>query len=112
MIRDKFIFDINKIMEFVFDNPNGRTKDVEITENFVYDDESEKMIPSIKEVKEYKVNDFTNQNTIRYDMVKMFIEILDSIEDENIMTVGQNITLNTMQAYELIKEIKNEMNNE
>jgi hypothetical protein len=36
---------------------------------------------------------------------------LDSIEDPNIMSMGQNITLNTMKAYELIKDL-NEENNE
>jgi hypothetical protein len=44
-------------------------------------------------------------------MVKMFIDILDSIEDEKVMTMAQNITLNTMKAYELIKDI-NENDNE
>ena len=110
MKNNTFIFDINKIMDFVFENPEGRTNDVEITENFVYDEEEGKMMPSVKEVKEVKVNDFTSQNTIRYDMVKTFIEILDYIEDENIMTLGQNITFNTMQAYELIKDLKNNEN--
>jgi len=54
------------------------------------------------------VNDYTGQNTIRYDMVKTFIEILDSVEDEKIMTLGQNITLNTMKAYELIRDVNEE----
>jgi hypothetical protein len=69
------------------------------------------MLPNTREVKEVKVNDYTGQNTIRYDMLKMFIDILDSIEDPKVMTMGQNITLNTMKAYELIKDI-NENDNE
>jgi hypothetical protein len=68
------------------------------------------MIPNTKEVKEVKVNDYTGQNTIRYDMVKTFIDILDAVEDTNAMTLGQKITYNTMQAYELIKDIKNNDN--
>ena len=44
-------------------------------------------------------------------MLKMFIDILDSIEDPKVMTMGQNITLNTMKAYELIRDV-NEENNE
>jgi hypothetical protein len=31
------IFDINKITDFVFGNPNDRTNEVEITESFVFD---------------------------------------------------------------------------
>jgi len=107
MKQNTFIFDINKITDFVFGNPNERTNDVEITENYVFDKDLDKMIPSTKEVKEVKVNDYTGQNTIRYDLVKTFIDILDAVEDPNIMSLGQSITYNTMQAYELIKDIKN-----
>ena len=107
MKQNTFIFDINKITDFVFGNPNERTNDVEITENYVLDKNLDKMVPNTKEVKEVKVNDYTGQNTIRYDLVKTFIDILDAVEDPNIMSLGQSITYNTMQAYELIKDIKN-----
>lgn len=105
-----YIFDINKITEFVFGNPNDKTNEVEITEHFEYDKESKTMLPSAREVKEVKVNDYTGQNTIRYDMVKMFIDILDSIEDDKTMSMGQNITLNTMKAYELIRDLTEDNN--
>lgn len=103
-----YIFDINKITEFAFGNPNDKTNEVEITEHYIYDNVSKSMLPNTREVKEVKVNDYTGQNTIRYDMIKMFIEILDGIEDPNAMTMGQNITLNTMKAYELIKDVNEE----
>jgi len=106
MKTDTLIFDVNNITSFVFGNPNDRTNEVEITESYIYDKESDKMIPNTKEVKEVKVNDYTGQNTIRYDLVKTFIDILDAVEDPKVMTLGQQITLNTMQAYELIKDIK------
>lgn len=106
MKTDTLIFDVNNITSFVFGNPNDRTNEVEITESYVYDKESDKMIPNTKEVKEVKVNDYTGQNTIRYDLVKTFIDILDAVEDPKVMSLGQQITLNTMQAYELIKDIK------
>lgn len=105
------IFDINKITEFVFGNPNDRTSDVEITETSVFDEETNKMVPNLREVKEVKQNDYTGQNTIRYDMIKTFIEILDAVEDTKLMSLGQKITFNTMKAYELIKDI-NESENE
>ena len=103
-------FDINKICDFVFGNPNDRTNEVEITEHYVYDKDANKMIPNTKDVKEVKFNDYTGQNTIRYDMVKMFIDILDSIEDMNAITLGQSLTVNTMEAYGLIREANNETN--
>jgi len=106
-----YYFDLNNITNFVFGNPNDKNNEVEITEHYTYDQGSKAMIPNEREVREVKVNDYTGQNTIRYDMVKMFIEILDSIEDPKVMSLGQAITLNTMKAYELIKDI-NEENNE
>lgn len=109
MNKDTFIFDINKMMDFVFE-VNDRTSDVEISETYVYDEETEKMVPQVKEVKEVKLNDTTNQQTIRYDLLKSFMEILDSIEDPKIMSLGQNIVFNTMQAYELIKDVKQNEN--
>lgn len=104
------IFDINKISEFVFGDPNKRNSEVEITETFLYDKDENKMIPNTREVKEVKVTDFTGQNTIKYDMVKMFIDILDSIEDMKTMTLAQSITLNTLESYELIKDVKQDNN--
>jgi hypothetical protein len=101
-------FDINKICDFVFGNPNDRTNEVEIVEKFTYDNDTKSMVPNSREVKEVKVNDYTGQNTIRYDMVKMFIDILDSIEDMNVLTLGQSLTVNTMEAYGLIREAKDE----
>jgi hypothetical protein len=111
MTNSPYIFDLNNITSFIFGNPNEKTNEVEITENFVYDKDAKSMIPNTREVKEVKVNDYTGQNTIRYDMIRMFIDILDSIEDPKVLTMGQNITLNTLKAYELIKDI-NEENNE
>lgn len=110
MKKNTIIFDINKITDFIFGNPNDRISDVEITESYKYDTEHGKMIPNAREVKEVKVNDNTSQNTIRYDLIKMFIDILDGVEETQYMTLGQNITFNTMQAYELIKDIKDNDN--
>jgi len=101
-----FVFDIDKISEFVFGDPNKRKSEVEITDNFVYDKEEKTMIPSTREVKEVKVTDFTGQNTIKYDLIKMFIDMLDSIEDLEAMSLAQSITLNTLELYEIIKDIK------
>ena len=108
MTNSPYIFDLNNITSFIFGNPNEKTNEVEITENFVYDKDAKSMIPNTREVKEVKVNDYTGQNTIRYDMIRMFIDILDSIEDPKVLTMGQNITLNTMKAYELIKDVNEE----
>jgi hypothetical protein len=111
MSNSSYIFDLENITNFVFGNPNEKTNEVEITEHYVYDKDSNAMIPNTKDVKEVKVNDYTGQNTIRYDLVRMFVDILDSIEDPKVLTLGQDITLNTLKAYELIRDI-NDNNNE
>ena len=110
MSNSSYIFDLENITNFVFGNPNEKTNEVEITEHYVYDKDSNAMIPKTKDVKEVKVNDYTGQNTIRYDLVRMFVDILDSIEDPKVLTLGQDITLNTLKAYELIKDINDNDN--
>ncbi len=105
-MQNTFIFDIDKITDFIFDVPSDRTSNVEIAENYIYDGNSDKMVPNTKEVREVKINDDTNQNTIRYNLFKTFVDILDTIEDLKVMTALQEITYNTMQAYGFIKDVK------
>lgn len=100
------VYDLKKITDFIFENQNSRTNDVEITDTLEYDKEKNKMVPKTKEIKEVKVNDDMSQTTIRYDLIKSFIDTLDMSEDMNAMSVGQSITLNTLQSYGMIKEIK------
>ena len=100
------VYDLKKITDFIFENQNSRTNDVEITDTLEYDKEKNKMVPKTKEIKEVKVNDDMSQTTIRYDLIKSFIDTLDMSEDMNVMSVGQSITLNTLQSYGMIKEIK------
>ena len=100
------VYDLKKITDFIFENQNARTNDVEITDTLEYDKEKNKMVPKTKEIKEVKVNDDMSQTTIRYDLIKSFIDTLDMTEDMNVMSVGQSITLNTLQSYGMIKEIK------
>ena len=109
---NNLIFDINKMCDFIFGNPNDKTNEVEITETYEYDKEKNEMLPHTKQIKEVKVNDYTGQNTMRYDMIKMFIEILNDIEDPKVMTLGEEVTLNTMEAYELRRDVKEIKDNE
>lgn len=58
------VFDINSITDFVFGNPNDRTSEVEIIESYDYDKDEKKMIPSTRQVKEVKVNDYTDRKSV------------------------------------------------
>lgn len=112
---DTYIFDINKICDFVFGGDDKRNSDVEITESYEYVEDAEGQMvlqPVAKSVTEVKSKDQTNQNTIRYDMIRMFIDILDGIQDEAIMTAGEKMTFNTLEAYGLIKDINTDSTDE
>ena len=91
------VFDINSITDFVFGNPNDRTSEVEIIESYDYDKDEKKMVPSTRQVKEVKVNDYTGQNSLRYDIIKSLMDKLDTVEDLDAMTLGETIALNTME---------------
>ena len=91
------VFDINSITDFVFVNTNDRTSEVEIIESYAYDKDEKKMIPSTRQVKEVKVNDYTGQNSLRYDIIKSLMDKLDTVEDLDTMTLGETIALNTME---------------
>ena len=91
------VFDINSITDFVFGNPNDRTSEVEIIESYDYDKDEKKMIPSTRQVKEVKVNDYTGQNSLRYNIIKSLMDKLDMVESIDEMTLGETIALNTME---------------
>lgn len=91
------VYDIDKIASFVFGNPNDRSSEVEIVESYEYDKDEKKMIPSTRQVKEVKANDYTGQNSLRYDIIKGMMEKLDTVEDFDSMTLGESIALNTME---------------
>ena len=46
------VYDLKKITDFIFENQNSRTNDVEITDTLEYDKEKNKMVPKTKEIKE------------------------------------------------------------
>ena len=106
-INSNFIYDLEKIKEFIFGDSNDRTSDVEITETQIKNNkgkfETESRIT--REVK--SVN--TSKWTVNYDMLKLFMDILDNVEiDQELapVSLGQKMVLNTMANYGLIKEIK------
>lgn len=106
-INSNLIYDLDGIKDFIFGDDNGRSSDVEITETQTRNNKG-KLETSTRVTREIKSTD-TNRQTIRYDMVKMFMDILDNVElDQEIapLSLGQKMVLNTMGSYGLIKEIE------
>ena len=107
LINSNLIYDLDAIKDFIFGNDEGRSSDVEITETQVRNEEGQ-LETQNKISREVKSTD-ANKLTIRYDLIKMFMDTLDNIEiDQELapVSLGQKMVLNTMGSYGLIKEIE------
>lgn len=105
--NSNLIYDLDGIKDFIFGNENGRSSDVEITETQVRNNKGQLETES-RVTREVKSTD-SNRQTIRYDMIKMFMDVLDNVEiDQEIapLSLGQKMVLNTMGSYGLIKQIE------
>lgn len=106
LINSNLIYDLDAIKDFIFGNDEGRSSDVEITETQVRNEEGQ-LETQNKISREVKSTD-ANKLTIRYDLIKMFMDTLDNVEiDQELapVSLGQKMVLNTMGSYGLIKEI-------
>lgn len=106
-INSNFIYDLDAIRDFIFGDANERSSDVEITETQVRGDNG-KLETESRITREVKSTN-TNKQTISYDIVKLFMDVLDNVEiDQEIapLSLGQKMVINTMANYGLIKEIK------
>lgn len=107
-INSNLIYDLDGIKDFIFGNDDGRSSDVEITETQTRNSKTGKLETETRVTREVKSTD-SNRQTIRYDMIKMFMDILDNVEiDQEIapLSLGQKMVLNTMGSYGLIKQIE------
>ena len=110
-LNENLVLDLNEIKEFVFEEnaKTEKTHDNEITETYALNDEGKQELVS-KVVHEVKGSDFTEKETIRYDMIKTFLTMLDNVEIDTTLTpmsFGQKTVLNTMVNYGFIKEANN-----
>ena len=106
-INSDLIYDLDGIKNFVFGDDDGRSSDVEITETQTRN-KNGKLETETRVTREVKSTD-SNRQTIRYDMIKMFMDVLDNVEiDQEIapLSLGQKMVLNTMGSYGLIKQIE------
>lgn len=104
----EYVFDIDKIVNFVFDGK--QENNTEICDSYVVDEETNEMILSNRVIREVKSNGSNNYNTIKYDLLKMFIDTLLEIEINNekgAITFGENTIINTLINNGLIKKISN-----
>lgn len=99
-----YVLNLENIFDFVFEE-GSRNCDSEITELYVMDEETKNLSLSTKQMREIKSDEMSNYQTIRYDMIKMLLDRLFEIENEE-LTLGETIVVNTMLTQGLITEIK------
>jgi hypothetical protein len=104
--KHTFVLNLNEIVNFIFNDDNEKNTDSEITELYVMDEDEKNMTLSTKQLREVKSNEMTSRQTMRYDLVRMFLDKIINIDDE--ITFGQSIILNTMITENLISEINEE----
>lgn len=109
-LNENLVIDLDAVKKFVFeeDSTTDKTHDNEITETYSLDEKG-KMTLLNRVIHEVKGSDFSNKETIRYDLIKTFLSMMDDVEIDNEitpMTFGQRMVLNTMIAYGLIKGVK------
>lgn len=104
-----YVFDLENIINFVFDKDGSSdTRNIEITENYEYNEDISALKLKSKVVKETKGSSVKNpaSDNIRYDLIKFFIasleELPSNIPDSSI-SFGDKVIINTMINEELIK---------
>ena len=105
-----YVFDLEKIMDFVFDNGNAANKRTEINEFYDYNsDNKNKTGLSSKSVNEVKEFGNPQNDAIRYDFVKLLIGSLTELPSDfsnTEMTFGDKLIINTLFNEEFIKAIE------
>ncbi len=100
----KLYFDLDAINNYIFGDDDERQSAVEITEVQALAENGKDLVTVNKTIREVKEsNDMTNKQTIRYDLIKMFIDILNDAEGME-YSDGQKTIINTMANYGLIHE--------
>ena len=106
-LNENLSYDIDAMIDFIF-SEEARDSNVEITENQVVD-ENGKLLTTDKVIHEVKSID-SNKCTIKYDMIKLFVEFMNNAEfdqETTPMTLGERMILNAMIDRGLIKEYNN-----
>lgn len=105
--KEGFVFDLNAMMNFVFEpNISSRSINSEIIETYEQNDTTLEMEMTNKVMREVKDDDFSNENTIRYDLLKLFITTLLTVDgDENNLSLGESVIINTLVNEKIIKKI-------
>lgn len=103
-LNEKLYYDLDAINNFIFGD-DSRDSNTEITETLLTDNDGN-LTTDNRIIHEVKAVD-SNKQTIRYDIIKMFMDVLNNVEinqDEIPLSFGETMIINTMIANGLVKE--------
>ena len=103
-LNEKLYYDLEAINNFIF-GEDSRDSNTEITETLLTDN-SGNLTTDNRIIREVKTVD-SNKQTIRYDIIKMFMDVLNNVEidqDDMPLSFGENMIINTMIANGLVRE--------
>lgn len=112
MAKDNYsniYFDVENIMKFVFnlENNEGKNESV-ITEMYGINDATHTLELLNKQINENKSSINDSNTTMRYDFIKMMITMVLGMDEPELVTIGQRITLNTLFKEKFIKRFEKE----
>lgn len=99
-----YFLNMESIFNYILDD-EVKDSESEITELYVMNDETKNMSLKQKQLREVKSGDLTTSQSCRYEMVKLLLDKLLDIENEE-LTFGQTVIVNTLLTEGLITEIK------
>ncbi len=100
-----YAMNLQKIADFCLVSDKLKNKESEVTEGYEVTDENGPELVS-KVVREIKTNGNPQNDTIKYDLIRIFIDVIlsaDGILPE--MTIGMKIAFNTMLENDFLYEI-------
>lgn len=110
---ENYFLDLNEIFNFVFNQDRAKENDSEITEVFSCNPENKRKLDIDKKIiKQVKTEDNTNKETMKYDLFKTFLTIMNDMnygseDDMTGLNMCESTVMNTMLSYGFLKEIKN-----
>lgn len=100
-----YAMDLQRIADFCLVSDKLKNRESEVTEGYEVNDENGPELVS-KVVREIKTNGNPQNDTIKYDLIRIFIDVVLSAEGiVPEMTTGMKIAFNTLLANGFIYEI-------
>lgn len=100
-----YAINLNKILEFYSNTESNKSKESEIVDTYEIDSTNTARLIG-KQIREAKSNQPAQNETIKYDLIKMFLTVLLDNDNRTIdVDLGTNLAFNTLLENDFIYEI-------